>query len=170
MIWETTDARSNLFSARPLSAYHLYSENLLLWIAVPPLKTRHVCYTLVVIITHKFKIRRIPHKRWGCTALFPFPTSAIIIIIYPSARGYSSSPSNWSYSAQSFSIIKSISSCPLTCIGRITLILPLEFSIWVTLKCHKRCKGVFSCKLLIVRGFVGAHVHLVQVTRAFSVV
>ena len=29
------------------------------------------------------------------------------------------------------SLIKSISSCPLTCIWRITLILPLEISTWV---------------------------------------
>ena len=81
-----------------------------------------------------------------------------------------SSPSNWSYSAHQFSIGKSISSCPLTFKGRITLILPLEFSIRVTLKCDKRCKGVFLCKLLIERGYVGAHVQLVQVTIAFSVV
>ena len=44
-------------------------------------------------------------------------------------RLLSSSPSNWSYSAQSFSISKSMKSCPLICKGRITLILPLKISI-----------------------------------------
>ena len=65
---------------------------------------------------------------------------------------------------------KSINSCPLTGIRMITLLLWLEISIWVTLKCHKRCKGVFLCKLLIVRGSLEAHVHLVQMARAFSVI
>ena len=75
------------------------------------------------------KIRWIPLKNRGCTAVFPFPTSTRIKSIQSKyKRLRSSSPSTWSYPAQ-FCIRKSISSCPLTCIGRITLILSLEISI-----------------------------------------
>ena len=117
-----------------------------------------------------FLQQRLPLKRWGCTALFPFPTSAKMNSDPPKCkRLLSSSPSKWSYSAQSFSY-KSMSSCPLTCIGRTNPILPLGIYVWVTLKCHKISKGVFLCEFLIVKGFVWAHVHLVQSTRALSVV
>ena len=71
----------------------------------------------------------------------------------------SSSPANGSYSAQSFSVSKCISSCFLTCMGKITLTLPLE--IWVTLRSHKWCKRSVIIQTPDCTRVVGAHVHIV---------
>ena len=48
----------------------------------------HTCYYNSLINFLPFKIRWVPQKRWGCTALFPFLTSAEIKMIHPSAGGY----------------------------------------------------------------------------------
>lgn len=51
----------------------------------------HACFTLVTITTHinflPFLRQLRPLKKWGCTALFPVPSSARMI--YISGKGYS---------------------------------------------------------------------------------
>ena len=55
-------------------------------------KIRHVCYTLVIIIPHKFSAiydTMDTSKEVGCTALIPFPISRKFKMIRPSVRSYS---------------------------------------------------------------------------------
>ena len=129
-------------------AKNLYSCSLLLW--------RRKCYTLVITIAIKFlpfQIPWMPRKRW---------------VVQPSSLPYIRTKI-LSHSAKSLRISKSISSSPFT-MYRGDKKLPLEISIWATLKCHKTCKGVYFSQLLIGRGFVGACIQLLKVTRTFSVV
>ena len=121
-----------------------------------PLLWRRKCYTLVITIAIKFlpfQIPWMPRKRW---------------VVQPSSLPYIRTKI-LSHSAKSLRISKSISSSPFT-MYRGDKKLPLEISIWATLKCHKTCKGVYFSQLLIGRGFVGACIQLLQVTRTFSVV